>query len=40
MDRIYADLIRPKPTWEWRKGKNETKGIALQKALSDKITLR
>jgi len=30
MDRIYADhIIRPKPTCKTRKGKNETKGVAL-----------
>ena len=30
MDRIYTDqIIRPKPTCETRKGKNETNGIAL-----------
>ena len=30
MDRIYADqFIRPKPSCETRKGKNETKGVAL-----------
>ena len=30
MDRIYADhIIRPKPTCKTRKGKNETKSVAL-----------